>query len=88
MNKINNQDLIIIDDFGLQVLDGFERIAFLEILEDRHGLKSIIITSQLPINKWHEVIADNTIADAICDRLIHSSHKINLKGDTMRKLRK
>ena len=88
MNKINKQDLIIIDDFGLQVLDGFARIAFLEILEDRHGLKSIIITSQLPINKWHEVIADNTIADAICDRLIHSSHKINLKGDTMRKLRK
>jgi len=88
MNKISKQDLIIIDDFGLQVLDGFARITFLEILEDRHGLKSIIITSQLPINKWHEVIADDTIADAICDRLIHSSHKINLKGDTMRKLRK
>jgi DNA replication protein DnaC len=88
MNKISKQDLIIIDDFGLQVLDGFARITFLEILEDRHGLKSIIMTSQLPINKWHEVIADDTIADAICDRLIHSSHKINLKGDTMRKLRK
>ena len=88
MNKISKQDLIIIDDFGLQVLDGFARITFLEILEDRHGLKSIIMTSQLPINKWHDVIADDTIADAICDRLIHSSHKINLKGDTMRKLRK
>ena len=88
MEKISKQDLIILDDFGLQILDGFSRLVLLEILEDRHGCKSTIITSQLPENKWHEVIAEATIADAICDRLVHSSHKINLKGDSMRKKNK
>jgi len=57
----------------------------LEIIEDRHGNKSTIITSQLPIKNWHEIIGDPTIADAICDRLIHQSHKIELKGESMRK---
>jgi DNA replication protein DnaC len=89
MNKIKNQDLIILDDFGLQVLDGYNRLMLLEILEDRHGCKSTIITSQLPPNKWHDVIGDATIADAICDRMVHSSHHLRLKGkESMRKLNK
>ena len=57
----------------------------LEILEDRHGDKSTIITSQIPLNKWFEVIGNPTIADAICDRIVHNSHKFNLKGESMRK---
>ncbi len=85
MNKIKKQDLIILDDFGLEVMDLQSRLTLLEIIEDRHGNKSTIITSQLPIKNWHEIIGDPTIADAICDRLIHQSHKIELKGESMRK---
>ena len=66
-------------------LDQEQRHDFLEILEDRHGLKSTLVTSQLPIEHWHEQIGDPTLADAILDRLIHSSHKIKLKGDSTRK---
>lgn len=87
MKKINKQDLIIMDDFGMEPLDTQSRLTLLEILEDRHGERSTVITSQLPVNKWHDVIGDHTIADAICDRLIHSSHKINLKGESMRRLK-
>jgi len=86
MKKIKNQDLIILDDFGLHVLDGYSRLILLEIFEDRHGIKSTVITSQLPPNKWHEVIGNATVADAICDRIVHSSHKINMEGDSMRKI--
>lgn len=85
MKKIQKQDLIILDDFGLKPLDADSRLILLEILEDRHGEKSTIITSQIPINKWFEIIGEPTIADAICDRLVHNSHKINIKGDSMRK---
>lgn len=85
MKKLNKQDLIILDDFGMEPLDSQSRLLLLELLEDRHGEKSTVITSQLPANKWHDVIGDPTIADAICDRLIHSSHKIDLKGESMRK---
>jgi DNA replication protein DnaC len=85
MEKIQKQDLIILDDFGLHVLDSPARLMLLEILEDRHGIKSTIITSQLPVSKWHEVIGEATIADAICDRIVHSAYKIELKGDSMRK---
>ena len=87
ISKIQKQDLIILDDFGLKHLDSDSRLTMLEIMEDRHGEKSTIITSQLPIKKWHDVIGDPTIADAICDRLVHSSHKIDLKGDNMRKVK-
>ena len=86
MNKIKSQDLIILDDFGLSPLDRESRLALLEIFEDRIGLKSTIIASQFPIKKWFEIIGDPTIADAIIDRIIHSSHKIDLKGDSMRKI--
>lgn len=78
-------DLLVLDDFGLMPLNQEQRHDFLEILEDRHNLKSTLVTSQLPIVNWHEQIGDPTLADAILDRLIHSAHKIKLEGDSMRK---
>lgn len=83
--KIEKHDLLILDDFGLQVLDMESRLELLEIIEDRHGKKSTIITSQLPTEKWHEAIGDATIADAILDRIVHTAHRIELKGGSMRK---
>lgn len=80
INKIQKQDLIILDDFGLKPLDKQSRLILLEILEDRHSMKSTLITSQLPVSSWHELIGDPTIADAICDRLIHNSQRIELKA--------
>jgi DNA replication protein DnaC len=85
MQKIEKADLILLDDFGLQKLDTASRLIFLEILEDRHGIRSTVITSQLPVASWHEVIGDPTIADAICDRMVNSSYRIELKGDSLRK---
>lgn len=88
LKKIENTDLFILDDFGMQGLDKQNRIFLLEVLEDRQGKKSTIIVSQIPTSKWHELIGEPTIADAICDRLIHTSHKIELKGESMRKKQK
>ncbi len=85
LKRIQKQDLLILDDFGLEHLDKQSRLSMLEVMEDRHGVKSTIITSQLPVKNWHEIIGDQTIADAVCDRIIHSSHRIDLKGDSMRK---
>jgi DNA replication protein DnaC len=78
-------DLLVLDDYGLMPLNQEQRHDFLEILEDRHNLKSTLVTSQLPIEHWHEQIGDPTLADAILDRLVHSAHKIILKGESMRK---
>lgn len=86
--KIERQHLLIIDDFGLQSLDSQNRMTLLEIIEDRHNKASVIMTSQLPVNKWYDIIGDKTIADAILDRLIHQAHRIELKGESMRKKRK
>jgi DNA replication protein DnaC len=86
--KIERQHLIILDDFGLQSLDGQNRIALLEIIEDRHNKGSMIVTSQLPVEGWYEIIGEKTIADAILDRLIHQSHRIELTGESMRRKRK
>jgi DNA replication protein DnaC len=83
--KIERQHLLILDDFGIQPLDAQSRAALMEIIEDRHGKGSTIITSQLPVNKWHEVIGEKTIADAILDRMIHDAHRIQLQGESMRK---
>lgn len=83
--KLERQHLFILDDFGLQPLDAQSRNALMEIVEDRHGKSSTIITSQLPVRGWHEVIGDQTIADAILDRLVHNAHRIELKGESMRK---
>jgi len=85
ISKIEKQDLLIMDDFGLKPLDNNQRLILLELFEDRHGRRSTIITSQVPVNKWYDIIGEPTIADAILDRLVHSSHRIELKGDTMRK---
>jgi DNA replication protein DnaC len=85
IERLERQDLIVLDDFGLAQLDTQNRLDLLEIIEDRHGKKSTIITSQLPINKWHDVIDDSTIADAILDRLVHNAYRIELKGASLRK---
>jgi hypothetical protein len=74
-----------LEDIGLEHLDKQDRLSLLEIFEDRYGKRSSIITSQLPVQNWHEIIGDQTIADAICDRVIHSSHRIELKGGSVRK---
>jgi DNA replication protein DnaC len=86
--KMEKQHLIILDDFGLQPLDSQNRIALLEIIEDRHNKGSMIVTSQLPVEGWYEIIGEKTIADAILDRLIHQSHRIELSGESMRRKRK
>lgn len=86
LNHIQKQDVIIVDDFGLELLDVQSRLFMLEILEDRHGRKSTVLVSQVPIEKWHEVIGDPTIADAICDRIVHNAHRIELKGESVRKI--
>ncbi len=83
--KIERQQLLLIDDFGIQPLDAQSRSMFMEIIEDRHGKASTIITSQVPVSKWHEVIGEQTIADAIMDRLIHQAHRLELKGESLRK---
>lgn len=85
--RIEKQHLLIIDDFGIQPLDAASRSALMEIIEDRHGKSSIIITSQIPVSKWHEVIGEQTIADAILDRIVHDSHRIEMKGESLRKKR-
>lgn len=88
IDRIEKQDLLILDDFGLQELDNNKRQALMEMVEDRHGSKSTIIASQLPVVGWHQVIGEQTIADAIMDRIVHAAHRIELKGESMRKKRK
>ena len=85
LKKIQQQNLLILDDFGLHPIDEQSKLILLELLEDRFAQNSTIITSQFPIKNWHDIIANSTIADAICDRLIHNSYKIELKGESMRK---
>lgn len=84
INKIEKFDLLILDDFGLKPLENNQRLMLLELLEDRHGKRSTIITSQLPVKSWYDVIGEPTIADAILDRLVHSSHRIEPKGPSLR----
>jgi DNA replication protein DnaC len=84
-DRIEKHDLLILDDFGLEMLDTQDRITLLEIIEDRHGKRSTIITSQLPVAKWYDVIGDPTIADAILDRIVHTAHRIELIGESLRK---
>ena len=77
--------MLILDDWGLMKLSAENRRDLLEVLEDRHGRRSTVATSQLPIEEWHGVIGDATLADAILDRLVHNAYKINLRGESMRK---
>jgi DNA replication protein DnaC len=85
LKAIERTELLILDDLGLSVLTSSERRDLLEILEDRHGRGSTIVTSQLPIAHWHEAIGDPTLADAILDRLVHNAHRLPLAGESMRK---
>jgi DNA replication protein DnaC len=85
--KIERQHLLILDDFGLQPLDAQSRVALMELIEDRHGKGALIITSQVPVNKWYDIIGEQTIADAILDRIIHNAHRLELKGESLRKKR-
>ena len=83
--KLAKTSVLVLDDLGLAALTDSERRDLLEVIEDRHGSASTVITSQLPVEHWHEVIGDPTIANALLDRLVHNAHKINLKGESMRK---
>ncbi len=85
LGTIAKTDLLVLDDFGLSPLNQEQRHDLLEILEDRHNIKSTIVTSQLPEDHWHEQIGDPTLADAILDRLVHAAYRIQLKGESMRK---
>lgn len=80
-------DLLILDDFGLKPLSQNERHDLLEVIEDRHEVHSTIITSQLPISAWHSYLGEPTVADALLDRLLANAHRLELKGDSLRKTR-
>jgi len=86
LTRLAKYAILIIDDWGLAKFNDKERRDILEVLEDRHGITSTIIASQIPTEKWHDAIGDPTIADAVLDRLIHNAHLINMKGESMRKL--
>jgi len=85
MENISKTNLLILDDFGLTHLEGQQQLDLMEIIEDRHGKTSTVIASQLPVASWFDVISEATIADAILDRLIHSSYRIELRGESLRK---
>ncbi|MBK6578760.1 MAG: ATP-binding protein [Sandaracinaceae bacterium] len=83
--RLAKTDVLILDDWGLAPMTDQQRRDILEILEDRHGSRSTIVTSQLPVENWHDYIAHPTIADAVLDRLVHNAHKVSMKGPSRRK---
>ena len=85
LQRVARIDVLVVDDWALAAVSEQERQDLLEILEDRHGARSTIVTSQLPVPKWHAHIGDPTLADAICDRLLHNAHRLVLKGPSRRK---
>lgn len=85
--RMEKQELLIVDDFGMQPLDAQSRSILMEIIEERHGKRSTLFTSQVPVANWYEVIGEQTIADAILDRIIHDAHRLELKGESLRKRR-
>lgn len=85
---IEKKDALILDDFGVQPMDAQGRSMLLDIIEDRHSKRTTIITSQVPVKKWHEIIGEKTLADAILDRIVHQSIRIELYGDSLRKKQK
>jgi DNA replication protein DnaC len=87
LRSLGRADLLILDDWGMEPLDAAARHDLLEILEERCGRRSTMITSQLPVERWHEIIGDPTYADAILDRLVHNAHRIELAGESMRRAR-
>lgn len=86
LKTLGRVDLLILDDWGLAGLTPNQRIDLLEIVEDRQGRGSTIVTSQIPVDQWHDVIGDPTLADAILDRLVHNAHRLTLAGDSLRRL--
>lgn len=86
MEMLSKCDVLILDDFGIHHFEQQSRMSLLEMVEDRYCKKPTIIVSQLPVANWHEIIGDNTIADAVLDRLVHNSYKIELKGESVRKI--
>jgi len=84
--QLAKTELLIIDDWGLDILTQQQRNDLLEVVEDRHGRGATLITSQLPSTHWHEAIGEPTLADAILDRLLHNATKLQLKGESMRKI--
>jgi DNA replication protein DnaC len=85
MGQIERTDLLIIDDFGLCVLKEHEQNDFLEVIEDRHNKKATIISSQMPVSNWYDIIGEKMLADAIMDRIAHNAHRFELKGESLRK---
>jgi len=85
LKKLNNAQLLILDDFGLQAFDNFARETLLDIIDDRFSNSSTIMVAQIPVSAWYDIIGEGTIADAILDRLVNSSHRIALKGESLRK---
>jgi DNA replication protein DnaC len=84
-DQLSKTNLLVLDDFGLTHLEAQQQIDFMEIIEDRHARHATIIASQLPVNSWYDIIGEATIADAILDRLVHTSHRLELKGESLRK---
>jgi DNA replication protein DnaC len=85
LKSLGRVQLLILDDWGLSILNPPERRDLLEILDDRHGRASTIVTSQIPVELWHDIIGDPTLGDAILDRLVHNAHRLQLTGESMRK---
>jgi DNA replication protein DnaC len=85
--RLERHQLLILDDFGLQTMDKQNRMALLEIIEDRHEKGAIIFTSQLPVNEWYEIIGEKTVADAIMDRLVNNAQRVEITGESMRRKR-
>jgi DNA replication protein DnaC len=85
LKRLQKVDLLILDDFGLQAFDNHAREALMDVIDDRFNKNSTIVSSQIPVSSWYDIIGEGTIADAILDRLVNSSHRIDLKGESMRK---
>lgn len=87
LNQIQKVQLLIIDDFGLHPMDNNIKLALLQMLEDRYGVKSTIVTSQLPVNSWYKYLSEPTLSDAIMDRLSANAHRLELKGESLRRMK-
>jgi DNA replication protein DnaC len=87
LRQMAKVDLLILDDWGPETLNAYQRRDLLEIIDDRHEMRSIIVTSQVPIERWYEIIGNPTIADAILDRLVHNAYRIELTGESLRKMK-
>ena len=85
LRRLNRVDVLVVDDWAMAPMSEAERRDFWEIAEDRYQTRSMILTSQLPVSRWHEQIGEPTLADAILDRLVHNAHRIEMRGDSMRK---